>query len=149
MEYKGVFFVPPKLHTYLLLIHSAINKHEVQEKTFAATRTVMREDATDDVFCAKLNLFVDGIGGGVSPQDILWPITALEQNLRKDVTLREAEERHKTDGAAAGFCPQGWEAYPWLDSNNRLKVSLHKAITTSAKKAHLDPWLKLEADTLK
>ncbi len=143
MEYKGVF-LPPKSKTYLLWNHSAINKHEVQKKIFVATRDVMREDAIDDVFCAKMNLFVDGIGSGASPCNIFYLVTALEQKLREDATLREAAERHKPVAAAAaavGCCQCRWEACPWMDLDNRLKVPLHKAITTTAKKVLLDPWL--------
>ncbi len=82
---------------------------------------------------------------------ILHPVSALEQNLRKMVILRETAGRK--EGAAAGgdagiFCSHSWEASPCLEDKNSFKVLLHKTITTRVKKAKLDPWLELETGRL-
>jgi len=115
----------------------------------AATMDVMTEDEKDNMFKDKMNLFVDGISGrggfGVGDQ----PHTTLETNLRHEEAFREVATGRDPDGAKwQDFRCRGWEECPWLDSNYRFKVPLNNAITASAKKAKLDPWLKLEASRL-
>ncbi len=161
MEYKGVYFVPPKSQTYLLWIHSIIDKHKEQEKTIAATMKVMKEDAFDDIFKTKMNLFVDGIAcdvpcPGFDQDGMLRPTTNLERHMQREEALREATAMKEygetvdtggTEAAGNDYRPGGWGVDPWLDSDIWFKVPLHMAITASARKK-LDPWLKLKAGHL-
>ncbi len=109
-----------------------------------------------------MNLFVDDIRGdaacpGFNQDDMVKPTTNLERHLQREEALREAtamkesrEASNTGDSEAAGndYHPSGWEANPWLFSDVQFKVPLHKAITASARKTKLDPWLKLEVGCL-